>query len=235
MNEILSYKSILNGSVEDVDVKKRIVTGYLSSFDTKDYDNDVIVKGAYSKSINERKNNIFFLNQHDWKQPHGKFNVLTEDSKGLYFESTPFVDGVSYSEDTLKLYDAGIIKEHSVGFNVVKSDFDTKDNVRVIKEIKLYEGSNVTLGANENTPFTGMKSMTLQEVNDQYKLITKAFRNGTFTDETFSLLEVALKQLQMQSYELGKKSLIINEPIVITQTNNEADAIKQFIKELNKK
>ena len=235
MNEILSYKSILNGSVEDVDVKKRIVTGYLSSFDTKDYDNDVIVKGAYSKSINERKNNIFFLNQHDWKQPHGKFNVLTEDSKGLYFESTPFVDGVSYSEDTLKLYDAGIIKEHSVGFNVVKSDFDTKDNVRVIKEIKLYEGSNVTLGANENTPFTGMKSMTLQEVNDQYKLITKAFRNGTFTDETFSLLEVALKQLQMQSYELGKKSLIVDEPIVITQSNDEADAIKQFIKELNKK
>lgn len=235
MNEILSYKSILNGSVKDVDVKKRIVTGYLSSFDTKDYDNDVIVKGAYSKSINERKNNIFFLNQHDWKQPHGKFNVLTEDSKGLYFESTPFVDGVSYSEDTLKLYDAGIIKEHSVGFNVVKSDFDTKDNVRVIKEIKLYEGSNVTLGANENTPFTGMKSMTLQEVNDQYKLITKAFRNGTFTDETFSLLEVALKQLQMQSYELGKKSLIVDEPIVITQSNDEADAIKQFIKELNKK
>ena len=235
MNEILSYKSILNGSVEDVDVKKRIVTGYLSSFDTKDYDNDVIVKGAYSKSINERKNNIFFLNQHDWKQPHGKFNVLTEDSKGLYFESTPFVDGVSYSEDTLKLYDAGIIKEHSVGFNVVKSDFDTKDNVRVIKEIKLYEGSNVTLGANSNTPFTGMKSMTLQDVNDQYKLITKAFRNGTFTDETFSLLEVALKQLQMQSYELGKKSLIVDEPIVITQSNDEADAIKQFIKELNKK
>ena len=235
MNEILSYKSILNGSVEDVDVKKRIVTGYLSSFDTKDYDNDVIVKGAYSKSINERKNDIFFLNQHDWKQPHGKFNVLKEDSKGLYFESTPFVDGVSYSEDTLKLYDAGIIKEHSVGFNVVKSDFDTKDNVRVIKEIKLYEGSNVTLGANENTPFTGMKSMTLQDVNDQYKLITKAFRNGTFTDETFSLLEVALKQLQMQSYELGKKSLIVDEPIVITQSNDEADAIKQFIKELNKK
>lgn len=234
MNEILSYKSILNGSVKDVDVKKRIVTGYLSSFDTKDYDNDIIVKGAYSKSINERKDNIFFLNQHNWNQPHGKFTMLSEDSKGLYFESTPFVDGVSYSEDTLKLYDAGIIKEHSVGFNVVKSDFDTKDNVRVIKEIKLYEGSNVTLGANANTPFTGMKSMTLQEVNDQYKLITKAFRNGTFTDETFSLLEVALKQLQMQSYELGKKSLIVNEPNLITQSNNEADAIKQFIKELNK-
>lgn len=232
MNEIISYKSILNGSVKDVDIKKRVVTGYLSSFDTKDYDNDIIVKGAYKKSIDERKSNIFFLNQHDWKQPHGKFNVLSEESKGLYFESTPFVDGVSYSEDTLKLYDAGIIKEHSIGFQVVKSDFDTKDNVRMIKEIKLYEGSNVTLGANANTPFTGMKSLTLNEVNDQYKLITKAFRNGTFTDETFTLLEIALKQLQMQSYELGKKSLIITEPKLITPLNNEADAIDKYIKTL---
>jgi len=234
MNEIISYKSIINGSVKDVDIKKRVVTGYLSAFDNKDYDNDVIIKGAYKKSIDERKESIFFLNQHDWKQPHGKFNILIEDYKGLYFESTPFVDGVSYSEDTLKLYDAGIIKEHSIGFQVIKDDFDEKNNVRMIKEIKLYEGSNVTLGANSNTPFTGMKSLTLQEVNDQYKLITQAFRNGTFTDETFTLLEIALKQLQMQSYELGKKSLIIDEPKVITHSNNEADAIKQFIKTLNK-
>lgn len=234
MDKILSYKSITNGSVKDIDIKKRIVTGYLSAFNNKDHDNDIIVKGAYKKSIDERKDSIVFLNQHKWEQPHGKFTTLVEDSKGLYFESTPFVDGVSYSEDVLKLYDAGIIKEHSVGFNIVKSDFDTKANARVIKEIKLYEGSNVTLGANSNTPFTGMKSMTLKEVNEQYKLILKAFRNGTFTDDTFSLLEIALKQLQMQSYELGKKSLIIDEPKVITQSNNEADVIKQYIKNLNK-
>lgn len=234
MDKILSYKSITNGSVKDIDIKKRIVTGYLSAFNNKDHDNDIIVKGAYKKSIDERKDSIVFLNQHKWEQPHGKFTTLVEDSKGLYFESTPFVDGVSYSEDVLKLYDAGIIKEHSVGFNIVKSDFDTKANARVIKEIKLYEGSNVTLGANSNTPFTGMKSMTLKEVNEQYKLILKAFRNGTFTDDTFSLLEIALKQLQLQSYELGKKSLIIDEPKVITQSNNEADVIKQYIKNLNK-
>jgi len=211
MKGLIDYKNNTS-SVKDVDIKKGIVTGYLSDFDTKDYDNDIIVKGAYTKSITERKNDIFFLNQHNWSQPHGKFNVLQEDSKGLYFESMPLIN-TSYSQDTLKLYEAGIIKEHSVGFITIKDEYDTKENARIIKEIKLLEGSNVTLGANPNTPFTGFKSMTLTETNDQVKRIVKMLRNGTLTDETFTLLEIALKQLQKQAYNLGVKSLDKKEPL----------------------
>lgn len=207
---ILDYKSHF-GEVKDVDMKGRRVSGYLSSFDNKDFDGDIIVKGAYTKSINERKDQIFFLNQHDWKQPHGKFDELKEDSTGLYFVSNPMID-TTYSMDTLKLYEAGIIKEHSVGFVTVKDE--VKTDARYIKEIKLYEGSNVTLGANNQTPFTGFKS-SLKEIDDQSKRILKALRDGTLTDDTFILLEVALKQLQKEAFELGKKSL--TEPSDDTQ------------------
>lgn len=208
------FKS-LKESVKDIDSAKKIVTGYLSAFNNKDYDNDIIVKGSYKKSISERKDNIFFLNQHDWKQPHGKFSKLIEDEKGLYFESMPLID-TSYSMDAFKLYEAGIVKEHSVGYSVVNQEYDKKQNANIIKEIKLYEGSNVTLGANSNTPFTGFKSLTIKEVESQHKLILKAFRNGTFTDETFGLLEIALKELQTQAYELGIKSLENKEPLIST-------------------
>ena len=212
MKGLIEQKNINTSAVKDVDVKKGIVTGYLSDFDTKDYDGDIIVKGAYTKSITERKSDIFFLNQHNWSQPHGKFNVLQEDSKGLYFESMPLID-TTYSQDTLKLYEAGIIKEHSVGFITIKDEYDSKSSARIIKEIKLLEGSNVTLGANPNTPFTGFKSMTMDETNDQVKRIVKMLRNGTLTDETFTLLEIALKQLQKQAYNLGVESLKDNEPL----------------------
>jgi hypothetical protein len=233
MNEILSYKSIV-GEVKDVDTKKRVITGYLSGFDNKDFDGDIIVKGAFKKSIDERKNDIYFLNQHNWSQPHGKFSMLKEDSKGLYFESEPLID-TSYSSDTLKLYEAGIVKEHSIGFQTILSDYDTKANARMIKEVKLYEGSNVTLGANPDTPFTGFKSLTLKEVNNQHKLILKAFRDGNFTDDTFSLLEIALKQLQKQAYELGKKSLKTKEPLIInTPLEVEPINIVEIIKNFNK-
>jgi hypothetical protein len=215
MDGLLEFKSIF-GSISDVDTKSNIVTGYLSEFGSKDYDSDIIEKGAFAKSIAERKNDIFFLNQHDWKQPHGKFNVLQEDSKGLYFESNPLID-TTYSSDAIKLYAAGIVKEHSIGFQTVKSEWHKDGYTRTIKEVKLYEGSNVTLGANKNTPFTGFKSRSLQEINDQVSLIMKATRTGTFTDDTFMQLEIALKQLQLESYELGKKAL--EEPILITQNN----------------
>lgn len=230
MDGLLEFKSSF-ADIKDVDSKNRIVTGYLSEFGSVDYDKDIIEKGAFTKSITERKNDIFFLNQHDWKQPHGKFNVLQEDNKGLYFESNT-LPNTTYSNDLIELYALGIVKEHSIGFSTVKSEWHKDGMTRTIKEIKLYEGSNVTLGANPNTPFTGFKSRTIADINNQVSLITKAIRNGSFTDETFLQLEFALKQLQLESYELGKKSL--DEPIVITQDKEPIilDTIKLFTNSL---
>lgn len=225
MEGLLEYKNIA-GSVKDVDSGKRIVTGYLSEFGSKDAHWDVIEKGAFVKTIAERKNDIFFLNQHDWRQPHGKFSVLTEDAKGLYFESNQ-LPNTSYSNDLIELYALGIVKEHSIGFQTIKYDIDKNTGIRTLKELKLYEGSNVTLGANSNTPFTGFKSRTISEINDQVTLISKAIRNGNFTDDTFLQLEIALKQLQMESFELGKKSL--EEPSK-KDTQNEEPIILETLK-----
>lgn len=232
MNNLLEFKSI-TAEVKDVDTKSRVITGYLSNFGNVDYDNDIIEKGAFKKSITERKNSIFFLNQHDWKQPHGKFSELVEDSKGLRFVSNP-LPNTTYSNDALELYASGIVKEHSIGFNTVKSDYDKKEGVRVIREVKLFEGSNVTLGANPETPFTGFKSLTLTEANDQVKSIVKLLKDGTLTDETFNILEIALKQLQKQMFELGKKSLEKDsEPQDSTQEKsnepNNDDLVKMLL------
>ena len=222
MKGLLEFKS-LHGELKDIDSKKKIVTGYLASFGNKDLTNDIIEKGAFTKTLIERKNNVFFLNNHNWSQPHGKFGILQEDTKGLYFESKPLIN-TSYSSDLIKLYEAGIIKEHSIGFLSVIVDM--KNNIRHLKEIKLYEGSNVTMGMNPETPFLGMKTRTMEEINDECKNITKAMRNGTFTDDTFILLEIALKQLQTDAYNLGKKSLEDNEPLSTQGTYEPMDYIK---------
>lgn len=225
----LEFKN-LSGGVKDIDTAKRVVVGYLSAFGNIDHDGDIMLKSAVQKTVSERKNDIFFLNQHDWKQPLSKFNILEADDYGLKFESMPLPD-TSYGNDVIKLYEAGVLKEHSIGFSTVKSDYDTKSNIRTIKEIKLFEGSVVTLAANSMATFDSLKSLCLKDINDQASKIMKALRNGTFTDETFGLLEIALKQLQLQSYELGKKSLGINEPLNDTQIKDEPmqiEIIKSF-------
>jgi len=211
------------GSVKDIDLKTRRVSGYLSGFGNLDHDNDIFVKGAYSKTIVERKGNIFFLQQHDWSKPLGKFDVLTEDEKGLYFEAE--VVNTSFGLDQLKLYEAGIVEQHSVGFQTMQSEMDKKSGIRKIKEVKLYEGSAVTLGANSDTPFTGFKS-GIKEANNQITKIMSVLKSGNLTDETFMQLELALKQLQTKAFEIGKHSIKEDEPIIITQTKDYEPLIK---------
>ena len=217
MKGLLEYKDV-TAEIKDVDMKSRTVTGWWSSYGNKDFDRDIIEAGAARKTIAERgplgSNEIFFLNQHNWSQPHTKPSILEDTPKGIYFEATmPMVNGemTSYSKDSLILYEAGVVIQHSIGFQTIKAEekgsYSDGSFVRYIKEIKLFEGSNVTLGANPNTPFTGFKSLTFEEANDQINRIVKLIRHGSLTDDSFSQLEIALKQLQLHSYELGKKSL----------------------------
>ncbi len=222
----LEYKDYSFGELKDLDMKGRRVSGYLSAFGNKDFDGDIIVKGAFKRSLNNRKDQIRFLNQHNWSQPHGFFEELKEDDIGLYFISKPLID-TTYSSDALKLYEAGIVKEHSIGFETIQKDM--KDGVRHLTELKLYEGSNVTLGANPQTPFTGFKSLTLEQTEDEAKKFLKAFKSGTFTDETFDLIEIAIKQLQRQAYELGKKAL--EDPLDTPDPHDPVETIKEYLKE----
>lgn len=226
MKGLLEIKDF-TGSVQDVDFKNRIVTGYFNNFDSIDSDGDVIRKGAGAKSIAERKDKIFFLNQHDWKQPHGFAKVLEERSEGTYFESNP-MPNTSYSNDALVLYEAGIVKEHSFGFVTTKANPDTINGKRIreITEYKLFEFSNVTLGANPNTPYTGLKSQftNINDLNLEVKKLLSVFRNGNISDDLGVQLELAIKMLQLQAFELGKQETKstqeIQEPPIRTQEKN---------------
>ena len=230
MKGLLEYKNF-TAEIKDIDAKSMTVTGYWSKFGNVDYDDDIIASGAASKTIAERgpmgSNEIFFLNQHNWSQPHGKPMVLEAQEKGIYFESK--VAPTSYGKDAIVLYQEGIVVQHSIGFSTVKADYDQKTGVRTIKEIKLYEGSNVTLGANPETPFTGFKSLTMAEINDQVAKMIKLLKDGSLTDEGFGRLEIALKQFQLEAFNLGKNSLESKEPIVITPATDEPNILTSLI------
>jgi hypothetical protein len=67
-----------------------------------------------------------------------------------------------------------------------------------LTELKLYEGSSLTAwGANMYTPLTGMKAYDkINKFNNRIDIMIKAMRSGNFTDETFQMLEIELRQLQ---------------------------------------
>ena len=45
---------VYKGFGGEVEVANRTVSGYLASFGNKDSDSDIILKGAFSKSLNDR-------------------------------------------------------------------------------------------------------------------------------------------------------------------------------------
>ena len=230
----ISFKNY-NATIKDLDVATGIVTGYFSQFNSIDLDGDVIMPGAFTKTIAERgpdssKPEIAYLWQHDTYKPLGKLLVLREDNFGLYFEAK--MSDTTWGEDALKLYRDGVITQHSIGYQVIKSvetTMDMEEEVDQIYEVKLWEGSAVTFGANPNTPFTGFKSV--EEREDRIKTLVKAIKNGSYTDETFGLIEFELLKL----ISLVKSE----EPTTVTpkedepKEDNKIEEIKQFRNLLN--
>ncbi|PKN16508.1 MAG: HK97 family phage prohead protease [Deltaproteobacteria bacterium HGW-Deltaproteobacteria-23] len=168
------YKSLSVDSMK-VDSESRTVSGYLSAFNVMDSDNDVLIKGCFAKSISDRgpesttARKIAYLYMHDMRDPIGHFTVLKEDDFGLYFEA--YIDKIPQGDRVLEQYKSGTLNQHSIGIRYVWDKCEwgewvnndgTKVEAFICYEVMLFEGSVVTLGANENTPFTGMKAETIE-------------------------------------------------------------------------
>jgi HK97 family phage prohead protease len=169
------------------------------------------VSGAYKKTVAENgpmgRNRIMHLLQHNPLMPLAKPMELMEDAKGLRFTSK--ITETSYGKDVIKLYKEGVFNEHSVGFEIVKSD--NKSGYREIREIKLWEGSTVTWGANANTPIESMKSWDKPKTEDMIAKFCGILRNGNLTDESMIQLEIGLKQIQEHLKALDNNSVLAVE------------------------
>lgn len=226
--------------LKDMDSQKRQVAVYLSTFDTIDSDNDMIMPGAFTKSLEERGVNspsnrkIAFLRHHNWEMQIGKWVELAQDQKGLY--AVGELGRSTMGEDAFKDYEDGIIREHSIGFKYIADKIKWVDDSSMpskgffqITEVKLYEGSAVTFGANEFTNVVDVKGE--QRIEQAYKLsneieiLTKALANGKGTDERLHQIEMKLKFLNSQMLLLCK-----SEPDVKIHSLEEkpTEALKQF-------
>jgi len=192
MNTII-YKSTELGSLTDIDEKASLVKGYGSVFGNKDSDGDIIMRGAYRKTLQENGDRVKYLYQHDMDKPLGKMNELYEDDKGLAFVAE--VPKTSLGKDVIELMRAGVITENSVGILPIQKDY--KDDYRELKEVKLYEISAVTMAANDQAKITSIKSEDdIAKYTDRYDRLIKLIRKGNITDELGYAIEAELLKLK---------------------------------------
>lgn len=222
MNDIYLTKDITDGAIKDVDTKTGIITGYFSIFGNKDSDGDIVMPGAFKKSVKENgpdsgKPRILHLLQHNSLQPLAKPKVLKEDKTGLYFESS--ISHTSYGKDTIQLYADGVLSEHSIGYQIVKREVDERAEVQKLTELKLWEGSTVSWGANMEALVTSVKDGAPDQMNvllEKFEALETAMK-GNYTDDTARQLEIYFKQIQQLIISLIRKS----EPVITTPETEE--------------
>ena len=210
------YKAAPLGELSDYDEKNSIVKGYGSYFDNKDADNDVIMRGAYQKTIKENGERVKYLYQHNMMQPIGKMNELYEDEKGLMFVAE--VPKTQLGKDVIELMKAGVITENSVGILPIQKE--DKGDYRELKEVKLFEISAVTLAANDQAKIMDVKgSIIIDDIYKRYDNLCKLIRKGNISDEMGYAIEGEIYKL---------KSLFINATQPVIETTEPVEQKQEF-------
>ncbi len=142
--------------------------GYASIFNNKDLGNDVIRKGSFLETLQDRKaKSIKLLYQHKTDEPIGVIDSLTEDSKGLFLKGR-LAMGTQKGKEVFELMKMGALDSMSIGYRL-KPDgykYDDKLKRRVIKQIDLMEVSLVTFPMNPKAKVTKVKlaEMNVREI-----------------------------------------------------------------------
>lgn len=142
-NSIYSVKSsgIGKASIKDVDLSKRIVTGFYNAYNFVDGGMDVLLDGCCKRTIKQNgpessavakiKHALF----HDITRLPGKILVLEERTvdteaygkiTGPYFETQ--MDRSTEGNDTLIKYQEGVYDNHSIGYQEIATEKIQRDS-----------------------------------------------------------------------------------------------------------
>jgi len=188
-----------------------VITGYGAVFGNIDSYGDIIERGAFAKTLIERKDRIAFCYQHDIWNPIGKIMSIEEDEYGLKLTVM-----LSAAEDDIQIkVKEGILKEMSIGYRTMNSKSEIRDGqeVNLLTEIKLIEVSVVTVAAN---PLAVIESMKGEEridyIRKEFDRVLSIVRNDNINFEIQKLkslvLEVAPQEPPKEEVALSKDELM---------------------------
>jgi HK97 family phage prohead protease len=217
----------------------RTVTGIASVFGNLDSYNDRIWPGAFTKTISERGSKVYHLWQHAMDQPAiaiirslrevGRTELpqvvldAAPDATGGLEVAREYLDTPRANEVLLGLQ-AGITYEMSFAFDPVKYDFEEDENdsmwgaIRNLREVRLYETSDVLWGANAATVASKMPLQLLLRQLDGIIAEIKAGRRHSDGDLKL------INQIAQSALDLGATNISLLE----ATDDDPADEPKAF-------
>ena len=135
--------------------------GYGSIFGNKDLGNDVVMEGAFSRSLRSRKaKGVKLLWQHKEDMPIGVFESIKEDGDGLRVKGSLAL-GTQQGREAYELLKMGALDGLSIGYKAdpKKQGYDERRRRRMLKEVDLMEISLVTFPMNPKARVSAVKGL----------------------------------------------------------------------------
>lgn len=185
--------------------KTATIEGYGAIFGNVDLGNDMITRGAFSKTLKDKGNKVYFLADHKYDTDH-VLGVATveEDDVGLLgkFEiNLETQRGKEAYAQAKQMHRHGIPLGLSIGFDIMEDGTDQKTQVRLLKQIRLHEISLTPFPMNQEARVTSAKAQNkelaiMQEILDSLKSM-KPFKDTSTNEPTpFDKIETIIKSLQ---------------------------------------
>lgn len=141
-------------------------SGYGNVYGVVDQGDDIVAAGAFADSLADwtsKGRMPAMLWQHNSRQPIGAYQLMREDSTGLYVEGTLALK-TQLGAEAYELMKMGAISGLSIGFQTREDSYDQKLGIRTIKKGDLYECSLVTFPMNDASRVQAVK--TIDEIGD---------------------------------------------------------------------
>lgn len=181
--------------------------GYASVFGVEDSYRDVVMPGAFTRTLAEhKKRNTMpkLLWQHDPSAPIGIFEEMYEDTYGLKVKGKLLLD-VEKGREAYTLLKHKAVDGISIGYStrryeIVDDRSSNMDGVRKLLDVDLWEASLVTFPANEAALVMGVKG----ELPTERELERWLTREAKFSrSEAATIIRDGFKALQRQRDAAG--------------------------------
>lgn len=155
--------------------------GYASVFDVIDSYGDIVVRGAFQKTLEawKQKNDLpSVLWQHKMSEPIGPFLEMREDEHGLFVRGRLLINDDPLAKRAHAHMKAGSVKGMSIGYMLNDWEYDSEKSVFILKEIDLWEVSIVTMPANSEAKISEVKSQLQNGDIPPPSVVEKALREA---------------------------------------------------------
>lgn len=155
----------------NIDQAQGIVECFVAGIGNKDSVGDIVVTGAFAKSLMRRKPRVVW--GHNWNDPIGKvleiYEVPPNDPRlptkmkmagigGLYAKVQFNLNSEKGREAFANVAFFGEEQEWSIGYKTLDAIYDNSRQANILREVELYEVSPVLHGANQLTGTISVKS-----------------------------------------------------------------------------